>query len=123
MFDPQDPHLLRLRELCSEFPEVEEKISHGRPAFYTKKVFAHYGGSVKTDDGHVRYDQSVLILPDEDERPALIQDDRFFHPAYLGPSGWVGMVLKEDTDWDEVQELLEMSYRNTAPKRAIAQLD
>ena len=37
-------------------------------------------------------------------------------PAYLGPSGWVGVDLDTDTDWTEIAELLDASYRLTAPQ-------
>jgi predicted DNA-binding protein (MmcQ/YjbR family) len=62
-------------------------------------------------------------MPDADQRRALSEDPRVFVPAYLGPSGWLGVDLDEHTDWTEVAELLDMSYRLTAPRRAITQLD
>lgn len=123
MFDDRDPLLTRVRELAGGYPDSDEKISHGRPAFYTKKVFAYYGGSVKTEDGWTEHGQSLVFLADPDERPALLGDRRIYVPAYLGPSGWVGIDLDEDSDWSEVAELMDSSYRLTAPKRSISQLD
>lgn len=123
MFDDDDALLARVRELANEFPEVSEKISHGRPAFFTKKVFCYYGGSIKVDGEWVQHPQSIMILPDDDERRALAEDPRVFIPAYMGVSGWLGFDLDDETDWDEVAELLDMSYRITAPKRAIAELN
>jgi hypothetical protein len=64
-----------------------------------------------------------MILPDADERRALQEDPRVYIPAYLGPSGWLGIDLDENTDWTEVAELFDMSFRATAPKRAVAELD
>lgn len=122
-FDDDDPYLARVRQLAASFPGSAEKISHGHPAFFTKKVFAYFGGSVKLDGQWVQYPQSLLVLPDADERPALTQDQRVYLPAYLGPSGWVGLHLDEGTDWEEVHELLDASYRLTAPPRLVAQLD
>jgi hypothetical protein len=50
--------------------------------------------------------------------------DRFFFPPYVGPRGWIGLWLDlDDVDWDEVKELIVDSYRLTAPKRLIAQLE
>ncbi len=49
MFDDKDPLLKRVRKLALAFPDANEKVSHGRPAFYTVKVFAYYGGSQKVD--------------------------------------------------------------------------
>ena len=49
MFDDDDPLLARVRELAFDLPEAAEKVSHGRPCFFTKKVFCYYGGSLKVD--------------------------------------------------------------------------
>lgn len=127
MFDDADPHLHRVRELCLALPEATEKVSHGRPNFFTKKVFAIFGGSLKGEHFAPVARRSLLFLPDETEHDALAQDERFFIPAYLGPSGWLGLTFHgfevDDVDWDEVGELVDMSYRGTAPARLVAQLD
>ena len=54
---------------------------------------------------------------------ALAQDSRFFTPAYWGPFGWLGLDLSGNVDWEEVTELVEESYRNTAPKKLVAELE
>jgi len=41
----------------------------------------------------------------------------------VGPSGWVGVRLDRDIDWEVVAGLLEEGYRTVAPKRAIKLLD
>jgi predicted DNA-binding protein (MmcQ/YjbR family) len=117
MFDDDDPVLARVRELALALPNAAEKVSHGRPAFFTKKVFAYYGGSVRVDGEWVQHPHALLILPEPDERPALEQDQRSFVPAYLGPSGWLGIDLDDATDWDEVAELLDASYGQTTTRR------
>lgn len=117
MFDDDDPLLARVRELALAMPDAAEKVSHGRPAFFTKKVFAYYGGSVRVDGEWVQHPTGLLILPEPDERPALEQDERSFVPAYLGPSGWLGIDLDEGTDWGEVAELLDASYGLTTGRR------
>jgi predicted DNA-binding protein (MmcQ/YjbR family) len=123
MFDEADPLLGRLRSLALAFPDAAEKISHGHPAFFTTKVFAYYGGSVKVDGAYRQHEQSVLVLVDPDERTALMDEERCYVPAYLGPSGWIGVDLTADTDWDEIGELLDASYRRTAGPRRVARLD
>ena len=123
MFDEADPFLGRLRTLALAFPGTAEKVSHGRPAFYTTKVFAYYGGSAKVDGVHQQHEQSVIVLVDPEERAALLAEDRCFTPAYLGPYGWVGVDLIDDNGWDEVRELLDASYRLTAGARRVALLD
>ncbi len=43
---------------------------------------------------------------------------------YLGPSGWVGYDLDRDAvDWAEVAELVDMSFRETAPVKLVRELD
>ncbi|MER7420334.1 MmcQ/YjbR family DNA-binding protein [Micromonospora peucetia] len=123
MFDEADPLLGRLRTLALAFPDAAEKVSHGRPAFYTTKVFAYYGASVKVDGVYQQHEQSVIVLVDPEERAALLAEDRCFTPAYLGAYGWVAVDLTDDIGWDEVGELLDASYRRTAGARRIALLD
>jgi predicted DNA-binding protein (MmcQ/YjbR family) len=123
MFDEDDPTLARLRHLALAFPDAAEKMSHGRPTFFTTKVFAYYGGSVKRAGGHEQHDTAAIVLLDEHEREAVLATPRFFVPAYLGPYGWVGVDLDEAADWDEVGELLDTSYRLTAGPQRVAALD
>lgn len=123
MFDDADPMLAQVRDLTLAFPGAAEKISHGRPAFYTQKVFAYFGGSVKVDGGYVAHDQAVMVKADPVEAPALVEEPDCFVPAYLGPSGWLGFDLHEHTDWGWITDLVEASYRLTAGKRLVAELD
>jgi predicted DNA-binding protein (MmcQ/YjbR family) len=123
MFDADDPILQRVREIALALPGASEKVSHGRPAFFTTKVFAYYGGSIKIDGSYEQHDQSLVVHPDEEEVRSLAEEDRCYRPAYLGPSGWIGIDLDDDTDWSEVDELIEASYRMTAGRRHIAELD
>lgn len=124
-FSEDDPYLARLREVALALPGAQEKVSHGHPNFFTKKVFAVFGAVVKGDHYADQYSQSVLVMPDVDERLALLADEeRCFAPAYYAPYGWVGLNFRaKDVDWAEVAELVDMSYRNTAPKKLIAELD
>lgn len=125
MFDDDDPVLARVRAIALGLPGAQEKTSHGRPTFFTTKVFCYYGGSVKQSGGYasfIQHDAAVLFLPEEGERPALVDDARCFVPAYLGPYGWLGLDVADDTDWTEIAELLETSFRLTAGKRLIAEL-
>jgi predicted DNA-binding protein (MmcQ/YjbR family) len=123
MFDQGDPLLARVRSIALALPEAAEKISHGRPIFFTQKTFCLFGGSRRIDGEWVLHDAAVVIRPDPDDEPALRQDDRFWVPAYLGPSGWLGLDLDAATDWQEVAELIDASYRVTAPRRLVRELD
>lgn len=116
MFDEVDPVLARLRTLCAALPGSQEKEAWGRPTFRAPKIYAVYGA-------HHDHPTALIFKPDDDERPALLDDDRFFVPAYYGPSGWLALDLAPDADWDEVAELLASSYRQVAPARLVAELD
>ncbi|QDQ98743.1 MmcQ/YjbR family DNA-binding protein [Tomitella fengzijianii] len=126
MFDDGDPVLARVRAVALALPGAAEKISHGRPNFFTVKVFATYSGSLRAGDGR-RFPQSILVKPDEGEFPALLQHPRYYEPKYMAPYGWIGIDLAPGdappVDWDEVAELLDMSYRMTAPAKLIRELD
>lgn len=123
MFDPDDPLLHRIREIAMALPGAAEKVSHGRPVFFTMKVFVYYGGSIKVAGEYEQHPASLVVRPDEGEVLALAEEDRCYRPAYLGPSGWIGVDLTDDTDWREVRELIEASYRETAGPRLVAELD
>jgi hypothetical protein len=110
----------RLRKLCLSFPEATEKLSHGEPTWFCRKVFCslsnnHHG------DGIV-----ALTCPaPPGVQEAMIEEDpeRFYRPPYVGPSGWLGVRLDRDPDWDEIAAIVEEAYRLIAPKRLVAQLD
>ncbi|MBR7621438.1 MmcQ/YjbR family DNA-binding protein [Phenylobacterium sp. 20VBR1] len=117
--DP-DAVLVLLRDLALALPETDEVVSHGIPAFRAAgKMFAyfrhdHHGDGttvvcVKTSGREVA---EMLIEAD----PAV-----FSKPAYLWPSGWVGMSLV-DCDWEHVAGRLATSWRLAAPKRLVREL-
>ena len=126
MFRDDDFGLRELRKIALDFPEAFEKISWGRPAFCAPKIFAMYGGNTKgsAPGEMVAHPYSLLVKVDESDRRALEQDSRFYFPAYMGPSGWLGLDLKAaKVNWDEVRELVDASYRLVASKKLIKLLD
>lgn len=112
--------LTLLRAIIEALPETSEKLSHGAPTWWGgRKTFATF------HDGH--YDEgrrSVWIKAEDGVQGELIDadPDTFFRPKYVGPSGWVGVRLEGDVDWDRVGMLLEDGWRLVAPKRAIRAL-
>jgi hypothetical protein len=54
----------------------------------------------------------------------LIEADphRFFRPPYVGPSGWVGVVLDTKPNWKMVEELVRESFIHVATQKLVAQL-
>ena len=122
MFDDDDPMLERVRAIALSLPEAQEKISHGRPAFFTRKVFAHYGGTEKLASGEmVQHPQALLVLLDPMDAEVVLERSDSFVPMYLGPSGWVGLEIA-DLDDGEIRELIVASFRNTASARLIKAL-
>ena len=128
MFDEDDPFLARVRAICLALPGAAEKVAHGRPNFFTRKVFAIFGGSLKGHHYAPIARHSLLFLPDAAEREALLEDSRCFVPAYVGTSGWLGLTFHglagpDDVDWSEMAELVDASYRLTASKTLVRELD
>ncbi len=118
LFEPGDAIVDRVRQICAEYPEFAEVQAWGRPTFRAgKKLFAVMGSSM--DRPH-----TLVFKPDPAERPALLEDGRFFIPPYFGPGGWPSVDLGlEKTDWVFIAELIDESYRQIALKRQIAALD
>lgn len=87
------------------------------------KGFAYYGGSHKVGDTWVQHQRAILVKLDADERRALLEEDRCWLPGYLGPSGWLGIDIDDGTDWEELAELIEASYRETATRKLVKTLD
>ncbi|WP_228282643.1 MmcQ/YjbR family DNA-binding protein [Brevibacterium atlanticum] len=122
MFDDDDPVLERVRTIALALPEAQEKVSHGRPTFYTTKVFAYYGGAAKHVTGEIeQHPHSVLVLLDPMDAEVVLERQDSFVPMYLGPSGWIGLEVEELSD-DELRELLVDSYRNTASATLVRRL-
>jgi hypothetical protein len=103
----------RLRRICMALPEANEKLSHGEPTWFAGKgkVFAmldshHHGSS------HL----SVWLPQPLGAQEALVDADpeRFFRPPYVGPSGWVGVVLDTKPNWDMVEEMVRDAYLQVA---------
>ena len=117
-----DAALKRVRKICLALPEVSERLSHGSPSFFIrgKKTLCMF-----VDDHH---GDGILglwcpALPGVQEELVLSEPDSFYRPPYVGPSGWIGVRLDRDVDWDEIAEIVADSYRKVAPKTLVKQLD
>ena len=117
----KDP-LTRLRALCLALPGANEHLSHGAPTFRVKKLFAMYASP---DNHHGRGRPAVWIKARAVNQQLIVfaHPDRFFVPPYVGPSGWIGVWLDGNVDWDELAGLLREGYRLIAPKKLLAQLE
>jgi len=116
------PELTRLRAVCLALPEVSERLSHGSPAWFIrgKKTLAMYA-----DDHHGDGRLAVWCPAPPGVQEAMVYEEpeRFFRPPYVGPSGWLGVRLDRDPDWEEIAGIIADAYRKVAPKRLSALLD
>jgi hypothetical protein len=113
----------RLVHLTCDLPGVTVDDAYGHTGFMLKGkrmawlLVDHHG------DGRL----ALWVKAPPGEQESLISADpvRYFRPAYLGPSGWVGVNLDDEStpDWDEVAGLLEQAWRMSAGKRAVAAFD
>jgi hypothetical protein len=112
----------RLRKICMKFPEANERISHGEPTWFAGKgkVFA-----MLDNHHHSSPHLSVWLPQPVGVQETLIETDpeRFFRPPYVGPSGWVGMVLDTKPDWAAVGDLVESAFVYVTTKKLIKQLE
>jgi predicted DNA-binding protein (MmcQ/YjbR family) len=97
-------------------PEAVEKISHGEPTWFAGKgkVFAMF------DNHHHGAEHVAVWLPQPlGAQQALIDEDpdRFFRPPYVGPSGWIGVILDDDPDWQVVATLVRDAYLRVATRK------
>ena len=111
--------LERVRALCLALPEAAEKLSHGEPTWFVRKVFVSFA------DRH--HDDRVALWC---AAPPRAQQDRvaadpghYFVPPYVGGRGWLGVYLDVPLDWDEIADVVTDAYRQVAPKRLVALLD
>src|SRR5215510_11022685 len=105
----------RLRRICMALPEVNERLSHGEPTWFAGKgkVFA------MLDNHHHGSPHLSVWLPqpmDVQETLVGIDPERFFRPPYVGPSGWVGIVLDTQPDWSMVEGLVRDAFIHVATK-------
>ena len=111
----------RVTSICVALPSAEHSV-HGSHATYRVrgKVFAYF-----LDDHHGDGIVSVCVKSElgENVDRARRDPERYYLPAYIGPRGWFGLRLDRGrVDWREVANVVERSYRLTAPKTLLAKL-
>ena len=111
----------KLRALCLALPEAVEQETWGRPTYRVReKIFA----MPREAEGN----PAVWLKAPEGAQDILVGSDpkRFFRPPYVGPKGWIGIVLDASdigpADWDEVAAMVEHSYVLIAPKKLSARI-
>jgi predicted DNA-binding protein (MmcQ/YjbR family) len=117
-----DKTLQRVTDLGLALPSAECSRSGDHATYRVRgKVFAYF-----LDDHHGDGIVSICVKGElgENTDRARREPERFYLPAYIGPRGWFGLRLDRGrVSWKEVAELLERSYRLTAPKTLVKKLD
>lgn len=117
-----DAKRARVTALCRTLPGAES-TDHGDHSIYRvrRKVFAYF-----LDDHHGDGIVSVCVKSELGENADRARRDpaRYYLPAYIGSRGWFGLRLDRGrVPWSEVAEVIERSYRLTAPKSLLRELD
>ncbi|MET0661345.1 MAG: MmcQ/YjbR family DNA-binding protein [Steroidobacteraceae bacterium] len=109
-----------VRELCLSFPEAEEVAAHGMSNFRVRgKIFAVYALN-HHGDGRIAL---WLNAPAGAQSAHLRGAPRhFFVPPYVGPRGWLGVVLDRGLAWQRIAELVREAYEKVAPARLSVQI-
>jgi predicted DNA-binding protein (MmcQ/YjbR family) len=109
-----------VRELCLWLPQAEEFVSHGSPNFKVGgKTFATYAVN-HHGDGRVAL--WLNALPGSQELHVGADPENFFIPPYVGPRGWLGVILDRGIDWQRVAALVREAYEKVAPAALRASL-
>jgi predicted DNA-binding protein (MmcQ/YjbR family) len=115
--------LERLREICLALPAATEKPfgGHTDPTWRVRdKIFVMLNRADHDSNGI-----SLWCKAPPGAQDVLVNGDpeRFFVPPYVGHNGWVGLRLDLPVDWELIAGLVTDSYRMTAPKRLLKQLE
>jgi predicted DNA-binding protein (MmcQ/YjbR family) len=119
--------LERIRTLCLALPEVtvrvDASLTRTRSTAYSFEIRRRSFCLLVAREGSTARPVTLLVLrADPDEREALLS---IGHPFFAARSGRdrIAVVLTDDTDWEEIRELVTQSYRILAPKKLTALLD
>ena len=117
----------RVRALCLALPEVTVRVDPSRtPARSTALSFDIRRRSfcllLAWSNAAGQRVTALVLRSDPDEREVLLSMGHPFHASGAGRDR-VAVVLSDDTDWEEIRELVTDSYRLLAPKKLIALLD
>lgn len=112
----EDARLEKLTKICLALPGTSRECKGQHAAFLLrKKTFAWF---LNDHHGDRRVSVACKALPGENAALAAAHPERFYVPPYIGPRGWVALVLDaKRVDWYEVAELVRASYGQVAVRR------
>ncbi len=107
--------LKRVRKLCLELPEVNERPSHGAPTFFIrdKRSFVMF-----LDKHHGDGRLAIWCAAPVGMQEARIEEDPdvYFRPPYVGHRGWLGVRLDRGLDKTELAGAIEDAYETVESK-------
>ena len=117
----------RIRTLCLALPEVTVRVDRSLTrARSTARSFDIRRRSfcllVAREDSAGKPAPLLVLRAGPDERKALLSIGHPFSASRAGRDRFV-VKLTDDTDWEEIRELVTESYRILAPKKLAALLD
>ena len=117
----------RVRTLCLALPEVTVRVdgsrTRTRSTAHSFDIRRRSFCLLVAREGRTGKPVPLLVLRvDRDEREELLS---IGHPFFASRAGRdrIGVLLTDDTDWEEIRELVTESYRRLAPKKLTALLD
>src|SRR5580693_6621667 len=109
-----------VRDACLWLPEAEEFVSHGSPNFRVRgKTFASY---VVNHHGDGRVALWLNAPAGAQEVHVEAEPLLFFIPPYVGPRGWLGVILDRGIEWGRVAGLVREGYEKVAPTELRARI-
>ena len=127
--EPSADVVRRLSRIAALPEAVEQEAWTGVRWRIRTRTFAHvmvaqegYASTYRDITGDLTPRTVLTFHATGDELLALVHQGWPFYKVPWSPTV-VGMVVDEDTDWDEVAELVRESYRHCAPRRLAALLD
>jgi predicted DNA-binding protein (MmcQ/YjbR family) len=117
----------RVRALCLTLPEVtvrvDPSLTRARSTAQSFDIRRRSFCLLVAVEGPSGRPVPLLVLrADPAEREALLSIGRPFFASRAGRDR-IGVLLTDDTDWEEIRELVTESYRILAPKKLTARLD
>jgi hypothetical protein len=122
-----DDIVRRIRTLCLALPEVtvrvDESLTRTRSTAWSFDIRRRsFCLLVAFEDATGKPHTQLVLRADPEEREALLSIGRPFFSSRAG-RGRIRVALTDDTDWEEIRELVTESYRVLAPKKLTALLD
>ncbi len=117
----------RVRTLCLALPGVTVRVDYSlvraRSTAYSFDIRRRsFCLLVATQDPTGQPVPLLVLRAGPEEREALLSIGRPFFASRAGRDR-IGVLLTDDTNWEEIRELVIESYRVLAPKKLTALLD